>query len=327
MRIESSQVEYLTRHDYASTTVVTDETLPGASIKDAKAGGASTTGVQPTAGDTVQLSQRAESFQADDREDLQGLDPKLRLAVAALEALLGHQIRLKGAHGQAPKSGTATAPAAGGAEVHRRTVLHSEAERLNFQAQGVVDTTDGRSIQFQATLTMQRQFQSSSTTTGSSNTTDPLVLNFGGSSVELTHAKISFDLNSDGKQENVSFVSGGSGFLALDSNGDGTVNDGRELFGPQTGNGFAELASYDADGNGWIDENDPVFSKLQIWTSDGLSTLLEKGVGAIFTASAETPFEIKDANNSTQAEVRRSGIYLSENGGAGTIQQVDLAEG
>jgi hypothetical protein len=105
------------------------------------------------------------------------------------------------------------------------------------------------------------------------------------------------------------------------------VNDGRELFGPQTGNGFAELASYDADHNGWIDENDPVFSKLRIWTQDRLFTLSEKGIGAIATSSAETPFALKDGATSLQGNIRSSGIYLSENGAAGTIQQVDLAEG
>jgi hypothetical protein len=45
---------------------------------------------------------------------------------------------------------------------------------------------------------------------------------------------------------------------------DGRVNDGRELFGPITGDGFAELAAYDDDGNNWIDENDGIYDNLSI---------------------------------------------------------------
>ena len=101
---------------------------------------------------------------------------------------------------------------------------------------------------------------------------------------------------------------------------------GTELFGPQTGNGFADLAAYDADGNGWVDQGDPIFAKLRIWSQDGLSTLADKGIGAISTASADTPFAIKDSANVLQAEVRGSGVYLTESGHAGTIQQVDVAQ-
>ena len=35
-----------------------------------------------------------------------------------------------------------------------------------------------------------------------------------------------------------------------------------------TGDGFKDLAMYDEDGNGWIDENDEIFSKLLIWSKD-----------------------------------------------------------
>lgn len=64
--------------------------------------------------------------------------------------------------------------------------------------------------------------------------------------------------------------------MALDVNYDGIINDGRELFGPRTGNGFLELAEFDIDGNNWIDENDPIFEKLRIWTLD------EKGNEVIY---------------------------------------------
>jgi len=154
---------------------------------------------------------------------------------------------------------------------------------------------------------MQREFESFTSSIGPAHKADPLVVNFGGAPARLTGAKISFDLNSDGAPENVSFVARGSGFLALDSNGDGKVNDGRELFGPQTGNGFGELAAYDSDNNGWIDQRDPVFAKLRIWTVNGLESLSDKGIGAISTSSAMTPFALKDAANVSQGDIRSTG--------------------
>ena len=98
---------------------------------------------------------------------------------------------------------------------------------------------------------------------------DPLVINFNGSAAQLTSTKFSFDIDTDGTTENISFAAPGSGFLALDKNHDGKINDGSELFGPASGNGFKELAAYDQDGNQWIDENDAVFSRLKVWSKDG----------------------------------------------------------
>jgi hypothetical protein len=251
------------------------------------------------------------------------------LAVLALEALLGRKIHIHVYRVRDAGPSSAPAPAEPAVEeLHQRTEFHSEAESTSFRAEGVVETADGRSITFSAELTMQRQFQSVSTFVGPA-ATDPLVVDLGGAPVQVTGAKIDFDLNSDGTPERISFVSSGSGLLALDRNQDGKVNDGSELFGPRSGDGFADLAAYDADGNGWIDESDPVFAKLLIWTRDGtrdvLSSLTDKGIGAISTSSVATPFALTDAANVLQAEVRGSGIYLREDGSAGTVQQVDLS--
>lgn len=329
MRIEGSQISYAAQHSAASTTVLIDETVVRARVSPLKA--APEAKAEPV--DTVRIFLRARAPEGGDDGDLQGLNPAQRLAVLAIEALVGHRIKLLRFRPQdGAGSGRANAAAGSGNDgavqtVHRRTEVHSESEQTSFQARGVVETADGRHIQFSVQFKLQRDFRSLTSTTDSGKTSDPLVVNFGGGSARLTGAKVSFDLNSDGNPQTISFVAGGSGFLALDKNGDGKVNDGRELFGPQTGNGFAELAAYDSDGNGWIDENDPIFSQLRIWSEDGLSTLAEKGIGAIAVSSVETPFALKDSANVSRGNILRSGVYLSENGGAGTVQQVDLAVG
>ncbi len=323
MRIESSQLEMAALHVQERADRVTEELT-----------------VQPAAPprtDSVQLSSCAA-----DLGQSEVLDPKVELIRLVAEMLLGRKVRLtragagagRAAPSPAPSGPPAAAAPAAPSITYRRTEVHHESEQTSFAAQGIVQTADGRTITFSASLSMSREFtsESSFTLTNGVNTTDPLVVNLNGAPARVTGAKIDFDLDRDGKTEKISFVSDGSGFLALDRNGDGKVNDGGELFGPASGSGFAELAAYDSDGNGWIDESDPVFAQLRIWTKDAaggdtLSTLADQGVGAIATASVSTEFSLKDENNVLDAQVRRSGVYLSENGGAGTVQQLDLVAG
>ena len=208
-----------------------------------------------------------------------------------------------------------------------------EQEKTTMQAGGMVRTADGREINFSMDVSMSRQFmsnQSLSIRAGAAAMTDPLVINLSGVPGDLTEQKYSFDIDSDGDADQISFAGQGSGFLALDRNGDGTINDGGELFGTESGNGFKDLAAFDTDGNQWIDENDAVFDKLRIWMKDEtghdqLVALGQAGVGAIYLGNVSTEFAVKDATNTQQGQVRSSGMFLRENGVAGVVQQIDLA--
>ena len=166
---------------------------------------------------------------------------------------------------------------------------------------------------------------------GSVEVSDPLVINFDGSAAELQDMRFAFDLNSDGQaSEQVPLLAGNRGFLALDRNQNQRIDAGNELFGPRTGNGFSELADHDDDGNGWIDENDRVFQDLRVWTpaSDGtgsLRTLQEVGVGAISLAAGSSEFALRTSDNRSLGQIRATSAYLREDGGAGTVQQVDLS--
>ena len=115
--------------------------------------------------------------------------------------------------------------------------------------------------------------------------------------------------------------------MALDRNGDGRINNGLELFGPASGNGFAELARLDSDNNGWLDENDPRYDQLRVWMrdeagNDSLATLAQKNVGAILLRPVETPFALKNSANGLQGQLRETSIFLEENGGAGMVQEI-----
>ena len=215
----------------------------------------------------------------------------------------------------------------------------SEEEETSFSTTGTVKTADGREIEFNLSMTMSRSFEEAYAGTATfgpsleqARLCDPLVINLDSNCANVSDQTFYFDLDADGVLDEISGLSAGSGFLALDKNGDGTINDGSELFGTKSGDGFADLAAYDADGNGWIDENDPIFDKLRIWTKDSsgkdvLCALGKAGVGAIYLGNAQTDFALNSSkDNSTNALIRKTGIFLYENGGCGTVQHLDMAK-
>jgi len=210
---------------------------------------------------------------------------------------------------------------------------HFEAEKTTFESTGIIKTKDGKEIAFSLEMNMSRKFfeenRISIRAGDAAAKVDPLVINFDGNAAELTSTKFTFDLDSNGQEESISFVKPNSGFLSIDLNNDGKINNGAELFGPQTGNGYEELAKYDEDKNQWIDENDSIYNKLRIWTKDEqgndyLFALGQKGIGAIYLDYVNTPYDIKTGINESQGNIKATSIYLAENGGVNTTQTLDL---
>lgn len=209
----------------------------------------------------------------------------------------------------------------------------TEYESTSFMTQGKVQTADGRSIDFNVAFSMSRACSASINSMEVSQyiLTDPLVINLDTDMTEISDQKFFFDIDSDGKEEEISELGKGSGFLALDKNEDGKINDGHELFGTKSGDGFKDLAIYDQDGNFWIDENDEIFSKLKVWTKnengeDVLLDLKAADIGAIYLGNADTQYSFKDETLNTQAVLRKTGVYLKESTGkVGTVSHVDLA--
>ncbi len=203
-----------------------------------------------------------------------------------------------------------------------------ERESLAFSAKGNVTTEDGREIAFETSLYQSRElFQESSLSmSGEGKLIDPVVINFDGRGAQLSEERVDFDLTANGSDESIAKLQSGSSFLALDRNGDGEINDGSELFGPTSGNGFAELRELDSDNNGWIDENDELFYDLKLWRpGEESSSLLERSVGAISLDSVNGTFELRDSEQSTLGVVREQGVWLNEQTGqAGVVQEIDL---
>ena len=216
-----------------------------------------------------------------------------------------------------------------------------EQEDTSFSTVGTVRTKDGREIHFNVNVNMSRrceEYYREELNVAQFALYDPLVINLDTDATELSDQTFYFDLDADGEEEEISMLKG-SGYLALDKNGDGIINDGSELFGTGNGDGFADLARYDEDGNGWIDENDSIWSKLKIWCKDEkgndvLYKLSDKGVGAICLQNVSTDFTLQGDRtardgateaNATNGAIRKTGIFLYENGNVGTVQHVDMA--
>lgn len=208
-----------------------------------------------------------------------------------------------------------------------------ENQSMSFHTGGYVQCEDGRTIDFGLDVEMTASFTQYYKEEGISAQAmcDPLVLNFEGNVAGLSDMKFKFDLDADGTEDEISTLAGGNGFLALDLNNDGRINDGSELFGTKSGNGFADLSQYDEDGNGFIDENDSVFDRLKIWIKDEngedvLYNLKEKNVGAIYLGNVNTDFVMRGMEGNVNGALRRSGAFLYEDGsGAGVISHLDIA--
>jgi len=136
----------------------------------------------------------------------------------------------------------------------------------------------GASIEVKITAIDSQGAEGSQSCSQKLNLLSPLVLDFSGASmvrtVPLVQSGVEFDLDADGTPEQVGWIDGKTtAFLTLDLNGNGRVDDGRELFGDATqmrspakaSDGFEALAQYDSNADGRIDARDPAYAKLKLW--------------------------------------------------------------
>lgn len=285
-------------------------------------------------------SGRTDGLAAENENAEDELDVKLRLIESFVYVLTGKRIKLRQPSFDS-ESGSSDMPvqpvsigtgSAGWGVAYDSFRSYEENEQMRYSSSGNVLTSDGRSISFNLDFSMSRSYyeqNSLSIRLGDAVRMDPLVIAYSGTGPRLSKEKYAFDLNGDGTAEQISFAMGGSGFLTFDKDGDGMISDGTELFGTQSGNGFADLRAYDADKNGWIDESDPVFSMLSVFTlgDDGNRTMFslgDAGVGAIFLQETASQFEFTDGRTS-DGMMRASSVFLREDGTAGTIHHIDLA--
>lgn len=287
------------------------------------------------------MAQSSAAATDEEAEAEMSLDSQMRILKTLLEKMLDITITLPSfrnendsAQSTSPTS-QATPPAPNGqspddTQAVQVSELTLEQEQLVFAASGSVTTTDGRQITLDLGFALSYQKQElTERLTQASALKDPLVLNLEGLVPGFSGARFEFDLDSDGTKDSLPELTSSSAFLALDRNGNGQIDDGSELFGARSGNGFADLALLDEDGNGVLDEGDSSFAALRLYRPDtALLTLGDKQIGAIFLNAVATPFMHLGGDQGTTGEspavLRQTGLYLTEDGKAGTVQQVDL---
>jgi Ca2+-binding RTX toxin-like protein len=184
---------------------------------------------------------------------------------------------------------------------------------------------------------------------------DPLVLDLNGDGINLIDVNngIHFDFAGDQFAELTGWAAADDGFLVLDKNGNGTIDNIGEMFGNpiwdpkesiQTGNatidGFAALAALDTNQDGKIDTSDAQFAKLQVWqdlnqngiTDPGeLKTLAELGIVSIDLQATSTNVgatgnETSDIGTATQIGniITATSTYTNADGSTGVIADVSF---
>lgn len=149
---------------------------------------------------------------------------------------------------------------------------------------------------------------------------DPLVLDLNGdskiSTINRNDSNSYFNHDGDNIKYRTSWIGKEDGILVIDKNGNGTIDNGNELFGNFTtknngdmaNNGFEALKDYDTNGDLIIDYRDDKFSELRVWqdlNSDGISqsnelkTLKEAGISRLNLNNSETSNEVLEGNSIT----------------------------
>lgn len=209
-------------------------------------------------------------------------------------------------------------------QVQHRQVYESES--LHFVSTGQVTNAEGLTLDFSYDVTMHREFYHANSQVIQQGMLDPLVLNLDRKGVDFDEKIIHIDLDLDGVIDDFNMLSHGNGFLVLDNNNNGRVDDGSELFGPKTNKGFEELKAYDQDDNHWIDQNDLIFRDLKLWTLDetGKETLIslkDANIGAIYLGNVPGSFDFKEGQETT-ARISHSSIFLYEDGRSGGVHEI-----
>ncbi len=174
---------------------------------------------------------------------------------------------------------------------------------------------------------------------------DPLVLDLDGDGFEITLASqptpVLFDADGDSIKTATSWIKSDDGLLVLDRNGNGTIDNGGELFGDQTimttgaeagkrvDDGFTALADLDTNTDGVFNALDAQFGAVRIWrdtNADGISqpdelkTLIDSGVASITLASSASSTKYGDAT------LARAGSFTRSDGSVGEAGSFLLAQ-
>jgi large repetitive protein len=164
----------------------------------------------------------------------------------------------------------------------------------------------------------------------------PIALDLDGNGVQYlsTIAGVTFDYNGDGSAVRTAWVAANDGLLAIDSNGDGRVNNGSEIVFGQ--NGQTDLqglaAQYDSNHDGQLSAADADFAKFGVWqdaNSNGVSdagefqTLADAGIVSISLTSDG----VASVAENGDVDILGQSTYIRADGTTGIVADVAFATG
>jgi len=207
----------------------------------------------------------------------------------------------------------------------------SHEQQLNYQVQGKFNINDNElSLNYNFALSSKRTSYSKIEMSAAA-LKDPLIVQFGSQGLGDIKGQKDFAINQDDTLDNLPIFSGDVGYLVYDKNNNQQADNGSELFGPKTGQGFAELALLDSNKNGFIDAEDQQFEQLFLWqpsdedeqTAQWIS-LKDAKIQAISLSAINTPFDFYDQHGQIQAQLRQSSFAISDDGYGRGVHQVDV---
>jgi len=221
------------------------------------------------------------------------------------------------------------------ASLYKINEEYHQKQSIDFSSSVTIQTPD-QSYSMDLEISFSKELyesKSSQIIIGDESFIDPLIINYDENVNpfdNISNLHFEFDLDNDGSTEMIPQLKNGAGYLALDKNENGIIDNGSELFGPNTNDGFQELSQYDTDNNNWIDENDAVFDKLKVWSIDehgksSLVSLIDSNVGAIYLGEIQSGFKYQSAIDKTDAVQKSNGIFVKEDGsGLGIVNSIDI---
>ncbi|WHU01956.1 cadherin domain-containing protein [Sphingomonas sp. NIBR02145] len=168
------------------------------------------------------------------------------------------------------------------------------------------------------------------------NSVPPIVLDLDGDGIELVSAPdspIYFDMDLDGIGDQTGWVGSDDGFLALDRNGNGIIDDASEISFASDAEGAMSdlegLRAFDSNANGFLDAGDARFGEFRVWrdaNQDGISqasellTLAQLGIVQMNLSLDLTGAEPGEVENTIYGTTQ----YLRADGTTGTVGDVFL---
>ena len=168
---------------------------------------------------------------------------------------------------------------------------------------------------------------------------DPLAIDLDGDGIETIGADgtVIFDHDGDGIKTGTGWVSADDAFLALDLNGNGTIDTGAELFGVDTVksngefavDGFDALRELDSNSDGIFDQQDAQFENVSVWRDANQNGISEAGELVSLTDSGVVSIDL----NATSGNVNlgngnvqtASAAHITTEGETGSTANLDLA--